>query len=182
MDYQKQAQDFLNLTSSTLEVKLADDQSAPLWCKPGDKHGKRYAVALANSRGTYAFDFWDSIANAEKIKAIKLLRNAKSFRLDKPAQFRAADLLKAEGIKIRTPMEARRKFDESIETLKPGAYDILACLSLVYEDNFEDWCDSYGYDSDSKTADKTYTACIEQDRQLRRLFTTEELEQLEEIN
>lgn len=39
----------------------------------------------------------------------------------------------------------------------------------------------YGYDIDSRTAEKTYKAVIEQDRQLRRLYDREELEQLEAI-
>ena len=82
MDYQKQAQDFLNQTSSTLKIELAENQSAPLWNKPGDAHGKRYAVTLASSRGSYSFDFWDSIHNREAMDALDLLNDFRGFSMN----------------------------------------------------------------------------------------------------
>jgi hypothetical protein len=65
---------------------------------------------------------------------------------------------------------------------KPSAYSVLACLDQLYADDFEDFCNEFGYDSDSRTAEKTYNAMLEQDRHLRKLFTLDELEKLAEVN
>lgn len=65
---------------------------------------------------------------------------------------------------------------------KPAAYDVLACLDVLYGDTFEDFCGDFGYDVDSIKAEKTYRAVQEQDRALQKLFTMEQLEKLQEIN
>ena len=64
---------------------------------------------------------------------------------------------------------------------RPLAYDVLACLDPLFEDNFEDFCDSYGYDSDSIRALKIFEACQEQERGLKRIFTEEQLQKLSDI-
>jgi len=46
--------------------------------------------------------------------------------------------------------------------------------------SFEDWAGDYGYDTDSRSAEAAYNACVAIGRQLRRAFTTPELEQLRE--
>jgi hypothetical protein len=68
------------------------------------------------------------------------------------------------------------------EIITPSAYDILTCMHPMDENNFEDWCASYGYDEDSRMSEKTYNLCVEQDRHMRRIFTHEELEALNEIS
>lgn len=64
---------------------------------------------------------------------------------------------------------------------KPNNYDILACLSPLYEDNFEDFADNFGYVRDSLIGFNTFNACKEQDRMLRKLFNDSQLELLAEI-
>lgn len=66
--------------------------------------------------------------------------------------------------------------------IAPSDYSILACLNLLYEDSFEDFCNSFWYDQDNKNSKKTYNACIEEDRMLRKLFTEDELYALSEIS
>ena len=63
----------------------------------------------------------------------------------------------------------------------PSDYDILACLDPLHDNNFEDFCSSFGYDADSITAKGIYEKCLEQDSNLRKLFDRAELEQLQEI-
>ena len=61
------------------------------------------------------------------------------------------------------------------------AYDF---LSVFYPDdstNFEDFCEIYGYSTDSISAFKTYLAVIDESKKLRRLFTENEIEELCEI-
>lgn len=188
-DYKKQANDFLHATGTKISIDEASIQSSPDWATNGN-HGIKYEVTLSNNKGTYTFNFWDSIHNSEAIKSLELLKEFKSFSINSHdftnTHYKALDRLHQEfeelhRNKVNSIAKIRRNYEEYAKKLNPTAYDILACLSLVYEDNFEDWASSFGYDTDSITAHKTYMACIEEDRQLRRLFTSEQLEKLEEI-
>ena len=50
--------------------------------------------------------------------------------------------------------------------IKPNPLDVLHCLAMdcdVLEySTFEEWADSFGYDSDSRSAEQTYRKCLEQ--------------------
>lgn len=70
-----------------------------------------------------------------------------------------------------------------LEKIKPDNYSILACLSAEYTDDiFEDWCYNYGCDSDSVGAKKIYDECITKSIQLRKMYTSDEINKLLEIN
>lgn len=64
----------------------------------------------------------------------------------------------------------------------PTAYAMLACLTKYDPGTFEDFCSEYGYDTDSRKAEKTYFAVQEEWKKVRSFFTSEELESLREIN
>jgi hypothetical protein len=65
---------------------------------------------------------------------------------------------------------------------KPTNYDILACLQKYDVGSFEDFCNMFGYDNDSRAAEKTYKAVCKEFEGMERLFSSEELEILSEIN
>lgn len=65
---------------------------------------------------------------------------------------------------------------------KPTAYDILACLTKSDPEDFEWFCSSYGYDTDSQRAERTYEAVLKEWAGVQRLFTPEEIEELAKIN
>lgn len=71
--------------------------------------------------------------------------------------------------------------EKTREAVKPSAYSILACLKDSAGDSFEDFCANYGYDTDSRTAERTRHAVLEQERNVRKLFTHDEIEALAEI-
>ena len=56
---------------------------------------------------------------------------------------------------------------------QPNEYDVIACLEWYTADSFEDFCDEFGYDTDSRKAEKTYKACRKQTENLRRIFPNE---------
>ena len=66
----------------------------------------------------------------------------------------------------------------------PTAYDVLSCVASDSHtpETFADFCDEYGYDQDSRTAEKTFKAADKLGRRIRAFFTEVELEQLQEIN
>lgn len=66
----------------------------------------------------------------------------------------------------------------------PPLADVLYSLLLegdAADQTFEEWCDNYGYDVDSRTAEKTYNACRDMGQKLQRMFTRAELEELREL-
>jgi hypothetical protein len=65
----------------------------------------------------------------------------------------------------------------------PCAADVLDCLALDAAgvgdgQSFEDWCSEYGYDTDSRKAEKTYTVCKKQAEELKAFLGTEAYSQL----
>lgn len=66
----------------------------------------------------------------------------------------------------------------------PTAADVLYSLILdssAIEESFANWCDEYGYDSDSIKHLTTYQACCENAKKLRQVFTREELDKLRDL-
>lgn len=52
----------------------------------------------------------------------------------------------------------------------PTVYDVLSCLDFYIPEKFEDFCDDFGYDSDSIKVIKTWKACLKQSQKLHKLF------------
>jgi hypothetical protein len=70
------------------------------------------------------------------------------------------------------------------ESRKTGItnYSILACLDTFREgESFEDFCNSYGYSTDSIMAEKTYQAVQEQAEGLKKVLSPEAIKELNEI-
>lgn len=64
---------------------------------------------------------------------------------------------------------------------KPTSYDLLACLTKNDPGTFGDFCEDFGYDTDSRRAEKTYFAVQEEWEKVRAFFKPEELEEIREI-
>ena len=59
----------------------------------------------------------------------------------------------------------------SAHTGPPTLADVLDCCASDYTTGtFNDFCSDFGYDSDSRAAEKVYRACVSQSRRLRHLF------------
>ena len=64
---------------------------------------------------------------------------------------------------------------------EPTMYDILACLTKYDPGSFEDFCSEYGYDEDSRTAERTYKAVCKEFTAVDRLFN-DCIEEMAEIS
>ena len=64
---------------------------------------------------------------------------------------------------------------------EPTPYDVLASLTKYNPDTFEDFCSSYGYDEDSRKAEKTFKAVVKEWENISDLWTGEEINKLQEI-
>lgn len=167
-EYIKQATDFLQKTHSEMEIKYIGFAINKEW-----KEKKRrclYEIMLTSPRGSMVFDFWDSIRNTE-IKEMTFEAYAeKRYK----APFTA--LTRAEKTRAKKELAAKKK------AAVPSVYDVLSCLTKCDPGTFEDFCADYGYDEDSRTAERIYFAVQKEYAQLTKLFAPEQMEELAEIN
>lgn len=160
-EYEKQAQDFLESTGTTLTVEY--QYTGPYF--PGEKGSRDvYQFTLRNASGEYSARFGDSTHNTER----------RAFARRGPY-----DLTSREAKRLGLTTFAKLK---EARNHKPSAYDILACLSGHEPGTFRDFCDNYGYDTDSIKALEVYKAVQTEWEGVCRLFTAEQLEQLAEVN
>jgi hypothetical protein len=72
-------------------------------------------------------------------------------------------------------------YENEVRPTVPGMADVLNCLIMDADAvgmSFADWCDNFGYDTDSRKAERTYFACQETGEKLRKVLTREEIETL----
>ncbi len=73
------------------------------------------------------------------------------------------------------------KADHIIRPVAPSEYSVLSCLTKYDPGSFEDFCREYGYDSDSKTADRVYSGVKKEWLNVCRIWNDSEIEELCEI-
>lgn len=166
-EYVKQANDFLTKANATYKIEFGGVSRNENW-KEKEKRNW-YDVTLTTPKGTMSFVFWDSIHNTE-ISMMTLEQY-----VEKKLRRRFSDMSYAE----------KKKADAKLKKLKddavPNAYDILACLQKYDVGTFEEFCSEFGYDEDSRTAERIYIAVIKEYKDLTRIFTEEQMEELCEI-
>jgi hypothetical protein len=62
----------------------------------------------------------------------------------------------------------------------PSMYDVLACLEKYTPHTFSDFCEEYGYDFDSRSAEQVYKAVCKEYEAVERLFG-DVLDELQDI-
>jgi len=74
------------------------------------------------------------------------------------------------------------KFGQSIHdgSTPPSNYDVLTCLTKYDVGTFEDFCGEFGYDTDSRKAEKLYKNVVKEYNNVKRLFS-DVMEELQEI-
>jgi hypothetical protein len=66
--------------------------------------------------------------------------------------------------------------------IAPTAHDLLDCLIKSNPGTFDDFCSEYGYDNDSRSAERTYNSVVQEWLKVSSFFTAEEIDELQEIN
>jgi hypothetical protein len=177
-EYEKQANDFLEKTGTTFKAEFLkfDFHFA------GDKEKRDiYKITLFRGSRSYSFEFGQSIVNS----GFKIyFGSGKSVSLDIPESKRDIYL------KAKTKYDfinyigkyGQSGSDKIVKPKIPNSYDVLACLEKYDTGTFEDFCSNFGYDTDSRTAEKTYKAVSEQYKNLCALYSDSELELMQGIN
>ena len=174
-NYDQQANDFLSLTQTEFICSFL-------------KHGKHfqndketrdiYSITLKRGSRSYTFNFGQSLNNS----GFYYTKGRQKIDLDR----KFLDMPKQINWHIRNKVDSsfmnNGKSDVVHYPVTPTAYDVLACLQKYDIGTFEDFCSEFGYDTDSRSALKTYEACKEEFTNLQTLFTDSEIELLQEIN
>jgi len=170
-DYDKLAEDFLKKTDTKLDIVFI--RNGIHFEGDTDKRDI-YNVTLSRNNRVYDFKFGNSIADSQYYLD-KHIRNRKydcnGWNENYTKRYNTEDITKYPN-----------RFCILVKGKKPSAYSILACLQKYDVGTLEDFCSNYGYDTDSKKAEKIYRAVLNEYTQLCTLFNEKEMEELAEIN
>jgi len=195
-DYEKQAQDFLNEFGIKFRATLSDSKPAP-WAnddRPAKAEPHHYRVTLSKAKPIYrlyeeiaelpkfvprlTFDFWGSIADAEK------MAQAQSEMKELEGMLAIYNSRKGSAPGAISQCESKWKIAaQQYKEAHASAYDVLACISgdVNCPETFEDFCSEYGYETNSIKALQTFRRASSFGKRLRAFFTESEIEKLQEI-
>ena len=167
-EYLERAKNFLNKANAKCEIVYGGISRNENW-KEKEKRNW-YDVTITTPRGKMTFTFWDSIHNTE-ISTMTFEEYAKKkLKYNRVENMSYSEKVKAKLARLKAGAEA-----------VPNEYDVLACLEKYDVGTFEDFCSEFGYDEDSRTAERIYIAVIKEYKDLTRIFTEEQMEELSEI-
>jgi hypothetical protein len=173
--YEQEAIDFLKKTNTTFACKFVKHGIH----FPGDKETRDiYDLTLTRGKRSQTFRFGQSI-NASGQYIIKdQLRDKLVREKEFDGKYAFTEL---ERKKLFIPEYLKKDIFKNPNFKEPAPYDLLACLTKYDPGTFEDFCDEFGYDEDSRSAERVYKSVVEEWKQVQSLFTDEEIEQLQEI-
>lgn len=167
-EYTKQATEFLKKANATIKIEFVGLAVNKDWKEKNKRN--LYEITLSTPGGSMVFDFWDSIRNTE-IKQMNIEAYA-----EKRYKRRFDSLSYSEKV------QAQKELKEKKAAAQPNAYDVLACMTKYDPGTFENFCSEFGYNEDSRTAERIYFAVQKEYSELARIFTPEQLEEIQEIN
>lgn len=137
-------------------------------------------------------NFTLKVSHIEKLAGLMCANyndSIKSYNQKKPSfsKYKGNDLRVHEAIahinkKIAESLkETKEIFEESPDKNKPSAYSVLSCLTKYDVGTFEDFCGDFGYDTDSRSAEKIYDAVCEEFKNVQTIWSDSEIELLQEI-
>lgn len=166
-EYTTQAEKFLQDASATMKINFQGRAINTIWKEKQPRN--LYAVTIATPRGSYTFNFWDSLHNTELTQMTVQEYAAKNLRR------------RWEYMTYSEKNKASAELAQKQKEARPDCYDVLACLTKYDPGTFEDFCAEYGYDEDSRTAERIYVAVQNEFANLKRIFDPEQLEAMREI-
>ena len=151
-DYEKQGTDFLTKHNVTMTAKFL-----------------------------YNGPYFEDEKESRDVYEIILIREGK-----KPYSFKFGQSIVKSGLTVKRNPYGKTIYDQEMiprksGRIKPTAYDILTCLQKTEVGTFEDFCSDFGFDTDSRKAEKIYFAVQNEFSSLKKLFTQAELDEMNEI-
>ena len=173
-DYEKYADDFLNETG----IKITSEYLKTGKHFSDDKYPRDiYTITLSRGNRKYTFTFGQSFNCSGRYWKFGDYRSGVDYGKE----------IKKNGVgtgkfQISIPFGSFKEWKENKNFSQPSSYDVLACLTKYDPGSFEDFCADYGYDTDSRKAEKVYSGVINEWHNVSMLFNDAEIEKLAEIN
>ena len=169
-EFTRQADEFLEKANAKLTIRWIGLMRNEMWDEKELRD--RYEITLTTPKGSMTIDFWDSIHDTEIHNMTASEYAKKIYRLH------------WESVECDYNMKVKicKELSQAKQNAEVTAYDILSCLEKYEIGTFEEFCAECGYSNDSIRAYKTFIACDEQYKKLKRLFTEEQMKELCEIN
>ena len=176
-EYEQHAEAFLKATNTEFKCEFL-------------KHGKHfvddketrdiYRITLTRGRRSYTFNFGQLIA----CSGFYYTMGKQKVNIDRKYLLKEnkANLIHHFRMELNSQFMNNGKSDTIHYPVAPTVYDVLACLTKSDPGTFENFCSEYGYDEDSRKAEKIYNAVLDEWKNVCALFTDGEIEQLQEIN
>lgn len=166
-EYTKQAEQFLKDTETEFSIRFL--YTGPFF--GGEKEIRDvFEFTLKNACGSYTSKFGDSIHNTER----RGLLGANN-----------VNIKKARHLGLLPDVNGRVSNMKANQTPPPTAYAVLAHLQKYDMGTFEDFCAEFGYNDlplkESPRVHGIYKQCVLQYAGLRKIFTSEQMDQLQEI-
>ena len=178
-EYTKQADEFLTKTGATIETEYLKTD----YYFEDDKFMRDiYKITITRGRRKFSFNFGQSLNCSGKYHLITRRGiTAIAHNIGRDLIFCAPDDRKVALSYGVNNYRKRGKYGWELNKnfSAPTNYDVLCCLSTDYfEGDFQEFCDCFGYDNDSKI----FKAVKKQTSNIQRLFNDSEIELLIEIN
>lgn len=179
-EYDKQANDFLKSTNTTIEARFLGIQEK--YFGNEDQARDIYEIKITRGSREWVFKFGASINDTEE-RLSKIFGKHDKYAIQ---EFRIFGLIVGNSLMKKSQITKQEKelkeWAKAGTTFRPSEYSILACLTK-YEpcENVDDFASEYGYDKPSE-AIKAYEAVKEEWQNIKMLFSDEEIEKLQDIN
>jgi len=173
-DYEQQAIDFLTSTGTEFKVEFLENGKH----FDDDKDVRDiYKITLKRGQRKYSFKFGQSITNSQYYQDRIKERTYTLSGGSRTGNYSINDISKYNGGLGLGGYQLKL-----VPGKMPTAYDVLACLTKYPVYDFEDFCNGFGYDIDSRKARKVYKSVKKEWENIAILFNDAELELLREIN
>jgi hypothetical protein len=139
------------------------------------KHDK-WVITFTSGKGSADFEYCTGLGHREQPTAAAKARIKWNFPGLTERDIKART---SWGLRYLAAVEASRK------PQAPDAASVLHSLILDSEAEFmtfEEWCETFGYSSDSIKAECTFDACRKNAREIRAVFSREQIQHLQELD
>lgn len=171
-DYEKQANDFLQKTNTTISSKYIKND---FYFEEDKETRDIYEITVMRGSRKIIFTFGNSIVNSQYYND-KCYNGKRTYSLNGKERTGGYSILDIEKYK-NGGMDL-----ELIKGIPPTNYNILSCLQKYEVGTFEDFCGEFGYSEDSITVEKIYKTVCEEYNNVCKIWSDSEIEELQEIN
>lgn len=178
-EYEKAAEMFLELTDTKMSAEFTKHD----FYFQGDKEKRDiYKITFQRGGRKFSLDFGQSIVNS----GFYFTMGCKKVDIDRSKWTLKRHELLHHIAKINIGTGDKFLNNGKSDTIHypktPTAYDVLACLQKYDAGTFENFCGDFGYDTDSRTAKKTYKAVVKEFGKVCEMWTDAEIEAMQCIS